>query len=81
MLFVVVNGVPSVAVQVMVGSGQLGAQTVLPVADLPIPSMASKVNNTTSSDRAPTKSGASARASLPLAAGLLPLLPLFLLLR
>ncbi|TFK70593.1 copper radical oxidase [Pluteus cervinus] len=33
--FVVVNGVPSVGVQVMVGNGQVGKQPVLPVADLP----------------------------------------------
>jgi hypothetical protein len=33
--FVVVNGVPSVGVQVMIGSGQLGAQQILPVDNLP----------------------------------------------
>lgn len=35
LLFVVVNGVPSVGVQVMIGSGQLGAQETLPIGDLP----------------------------------------------
>lgn len=39
-LFVVVNGVPSVGVQVMVGSGQLGAQKTLQAAALPASSMA-----------------------------------------
>jgi hypothetical protein len=34
-VFVVVNGVPSVGAQVMIGSGQLGTQPVLAVADLP----------------------------------------------
>ncbi|KAJ7650953.1 copper radical oxidase [Roridomyces roridus] len=35
LLFVVVNGVPSVGVQVMVGSGTIGNQTVLDIGDLP----------------------------------------------
>ncbi|OBZ70682.1 Galactose oxidase [Grifola frondosa] len=35
LLFVVVDGVPSVGVQVMVGTGQLGAQPTQNVADLP----------------------------------------------
>ncbi|KZT10785.1 copper radical oxidase [Laetiporus sulphureus 93-53] len=47
LLFVVVNGVPSVAVQVMVGSGQLGTQPISAVVDLPSSSVA--VNTTTSS--------------------------------
>ncbi|TCD68055.1 hypothetical protein EIP91_011600 [Steccherinum ochraceum] len=34
-LFVVVNGVPSIGVQVMIGSGQLGTQKTLAVAPLP----------------------------------------------
>ncbi|KAF9450694.1 copper radical oxidase [Macrolepiota fuliginosa MF-IS2] len=34
-LFVVVNGVPSIGVQVMIGSGQIGEQTILPVESLP----------------------------------------------
>ncbi|KAG6810066.1 hypothetical protein H0H92_013500 [Tricholoma furcatifolium] len=33
-VFVVVNGVPSIGVQVMVGSGTIGNQTVLPIGDL-----------------------------------------------
>jgi hypothetical protein len=39
--FVVVNGVPSTGVQVMLGSGQLGQQPVLPVSHLPASGMAS----------------------------------------
>ncbi|KAJ7497677.1 glyoxal oxidase [Mycena latifolia] len=35
LLFVVVGGVPSVGVQVMVGSGKIEKQTVLPIGDLP----------------------------------------------
>jgi hypothetical protein len=35
LLFVVVNGVPSVGVQVMVGSGQIGQQQMQPAANLP----------------------------------------------
>lgn len=35
MLFVVVNGVPSVGVQVTVGSGQVGEQQTQPAASLP----------------------------------------------
>ncbi|KAF5385893.1 hypothetical protein D9615_002586 [Tricholomella constricta] len=38
-IFVVVNGVPSVGAQVMVGSGSLGAQSVQPIGDLPASSM------------------------------------------
>ncbi|KAJ6513221.1 glyoxal oxidase [Mycena sanguinolenta] len=34
LLFVVVNGVPSVGVQVMIGSGVIGNQTISPVGDL-----------------------------------------------
>ncbi|GLB37035.1 putative protein with domain of unknown function (DUF1929) [Lyophyllum shimeji] len=40
LIFVVVNGVPSVGAQVMVGSGSLGAQQILPIGDLPASSMA-----------------------------------------
>ncbi len=35
MLFVVVRGVPSVGVQVMIGSGQIGPQPILPRGPLP----------------------------------------------
>lgn len=34
-IFVVVNGIPSVGLQVMVGSGKLGKQEILPDASLP----------------------------------------------
>jgi hypothetical protein len=39
LLFVVVNGVPSVGLPVMIGSGQIGKQKVLPVEALPEPAM------------------------------------------
>ncbi|KAJ6498935.1 glyoxal oxidase N-terminus-domain-containing protein [Mycena sanguinolenta] len=35
LLFVVVNGVPSVGVQVMIGSGAIGNQTISPVGQIP----------------------------------------------
>ena len=40
MLFVVVNGVPSVGIQVMCGSGKIETQTVIPVQGLPPSDMA-----------------------------------------
>jgi hypothetical protein len=39
LLFVVVDGVPSLGIQVMIGSGQLGRQKVLDVEPLPEPAM------------------------------------------
>ena len=39
-LFVVVNGVPSVGIQVMCGSGKIKTQTVIPVQRLPLSDMA-----------------------------------------
>jgi len=38
-IFVVVNGVPSVGVQVMCGSGKIEKQTMLAIASLPAPSL------------------------------------------
>lgn len=35
LVFVVVSGVPSVGVEVMIGSGNLGKQEILPIGDLP----------------------------------------------
>jgi len=35
LLFVIVNGVPSVGIQVMIGSGQIGPQTILPIGLIP----------------------------------------------
>ncbi|KII92418.1 hypothetical protein PLICRDRAFT_104299 [Plicaturopsis crispa FD-325 SS-3] len=35
LLFVVVDGVPSIGVQIMVGSGQIGTQDILPIGSLP----------------------------------------------
>jgi hypothetical protein len=57
LLFVVVNGSPSVGVAVMVGSGQLGTQPMLAVADLPVSSIQQPVNTNPGSNK---KSGATA---------------------
>lgn len=62
MMFVVVNGVPSVAQWVMVGSGQLGAQTVNAVTDLPanyIPASQQTSHNSTGNNNSGNKSAAS----------------------
>ena len=48
-LFVVVNGVPSIGVQVMIGSGQLGTQKILDVAPLPPSGTAPAPNSATTS--------------------------------
>ncbi|KAF8070115.1 glyoxal oxidase [Lyophyllum atratum] len=40
LIFVVVNGVPSVGAQVMIGSGSLGVQPTLPIGDLQASTMA-----------------------------------------
>jgi len=39
LLFVVVNGVPSVGVQIMIGSGKLGRQPLFVIEPLPEPAM------------------------------------------
>lgn len=39
LIFVVVNGVPSIGMQVMLGSGQLGNQTILAASSLPTSTM------------------------------------------
>ena len=44
-IFVVVNGVPSIGLPIMVGSGQLGTQNILPVADLIPSSLVEQSNN------------------------------------
>jgi hypothetical protein len=67
LLFVVVNDVPSVGVLVMVGSGQLGPQEVLPVAQLPPSSIlqlqSSAQSNLTNSSRHSGASRTRAEAS------------------
>ena len=45
-IFVVVKDVPSVGIPVMVGSGQLGAQQILPVAQLPAPAITQSPSQT-----------------------------------
>jgi hypothetical protein len=46
-LFMVVNGVPSVGIQVMCGSGQIEKQSTMPVQNLPI----SNITNTDRRDK------------------------------
>ena len=53
MVFVVVDGVPSVGVQVMIGSGKIDKQPVADVADLP----SSVIAETRSSDGSDGSSG------------------------
>ncbi len=48
-LFVVVNGVPSIGVQVMVGSGQVGEQPTNNAVALPPPSVATQTDDGQSS--------------------------------
>jgi len=55
-VFVVVNGVPSLGAQVMIGSGKLGAQAILAVGDLPESRI---VTNETSGSTATNPSAAS----------------------
>ncbi|KAF9467368.1 copper radical oxidase [Collybia nuda] len=45
LIFVVVNGVPSIGMQVMVGSGKLGDQKTLPIGDLPASSMVQSLSD------------------------------------
>lgn len=47
-IFTVVNGVPSIGMQVMIGSGQLGTQQTLDVQSLPNSSMSQTVNSSQS---------------------------------
>ncbi|THH26759.1 hypothetical protein EUX98_g7431 [Antrodiella citrinella] len=65
LLFVVVNGVPSIGVPVMVGSGQLGTQNILSVAPLPATSSQSAPNTATSSTPG-SNSQTEASSALPL---------------
>lgn len=51
LLFVVVNSVPSVGVQVMIGSGQIGNQLTLPVGNLPASGFVQKLGTGTSSSQ------------------------------
>lgn len=55
-IFVVVDGVPSVGMQVMVGSGQIGTQPTSAVADLPSPTITNPPSTSTSKGN--SKSGA-----------------------
>lgn len=60
LLFVVVNGVPSVGVMIMVGSGQIGTQELLSVSSLPSSAI---VQQTSVSKDAPTADGSNKTSS------------------
>jgi len=83
-IFVVVNGVPSVGVQVMCGSGTIGKQNLLSVATLPEASFVTNVdgsnsvnsgNNTTAANG--IKNGAFSRRGTPTALVLVGILNVF----
>ena len=57
-MFVVVNGVPSVGVMVMCGSGKIETQTASAVADLPVSSTASNSSSSNGSGSDNKDSGA-----------------------
>lgn len=62
LFFVVVDGVPSIGVQVMIGSGQLGTQKILPVEPLPessIPKVSQSQDATGNSNGAHSLRGSS----------------------
>ena len=59
-IFVVIKDVPSVGIAVMVGSGQLGAQQILPIAQLP----ASVITQNPSQPPQPTSTRASGSAAV-----------------
>lgn len=65
LLFIVVNGVPSVGVQVMVGSGNIEPQQTLPVNNLPAPQI--ELGDTSKETK---KNGAQAVGRLGLSEGL-----------
>jgi hypothetical protein len=57
LIFVVVNGVPSVGRQIMIGSGALGAQQTLAIGDLPTSQIITPVDNTTQTNQSNSGSG------------------------
>lgn len=61
LLFVVVNGVPSIGVQVMAGSGQLGAQQMLSVAPLPAAGMQTNATGSGGQSQSHSHSGSAPR--------------------
>ena len=60
LIFVVVNGVPSVGRQVMIGSGVLGKQQTLAIGDLPTSQI---MSNGTGQSTHPSHSGSVSRIS------------------
>ncbi|KAH9942381.1 DUF1929-domain-containing protein [Epithele typhae] len=69
LLFVVVNGVPSVGVQVMIGNGKIGAHAMNPVAELPSSeTLTSSEENTTGEKQSQGSNSAAASVSPSLSA-------------
>ena len=69
LVFVVIGGVPSIGQMAMIGSGQLGTQTVAAVQQLPSSSgviAGDPVAVTTGSSTSSKKSGASSNAAISL---------------
>ena len=59
-IFVVVKDVPSVGIPIMIGSGQLGAQQILPIAQLP----ASAISEAPSQTAQPTSTRVSGSTTI-----------------
>lgn len=67
LVFVVVNGVPSIGLSVMLGSGQIGQQTLLPAGSLPAETIVANAmtsNSTTSNSTASSSKASSANPVL-----------------
>ncbi|KAJ7217754.1 glyoxal oxidase [Mycena pura] len=62
LIFVVVNGVPSVGLQVMIGSGVIGNQAVLPIGDLPASTFVDASSSNTPGSSSAQQAGASSGA-------------------
>lgn len=60
LIFVVVNGVPSIGLQVMLGSGQLGPQPILSPGTLPQQNIVSNVTTTPTTANQPSQTASSA---------------------
>ncbi|KEI36617.1 uncharacterized protein L969DRAFT_90591 [Mixia osmundae IAM 14324] len=63
LMFVVVNGVPSIGEMVMVGNGQIGTQPTNAVAELPMGNIAISASTSSASASNPTSSGSTSTTS------------------
>ena len=63
MIFVVVNGVPSIGQQVMLGNGQIGQQPVLTPGSLPTQNIVTNSSNTTTATPQPSQTSSDGRVS------------------